>query len=218
MVMAKRIVFHGSDHILRTPLFGKGDPYSDYGVGFYTTFEKEKAALWASKYPSGGVINSYSVEEKGLRILDLSSVEEKEIMRWVSLLLLHRFTAAQLEELGEVVDDIKQRYPVDLSSYDIVIGYRADDNYFNYAWSFMRNEISFEKMSKAMRIGSLGRQYVLLSELAFTRISFLAYERLPHSDSYQTFRKATEEEYHRLISESSYKETFLRDIMKGAKI
>jgi len=40
-------IYHGSDNILKKPLFGKGKEDNDYGSGFYTTEIREKADEWA---------------------------------------------------------------------------------------------------------------------------------------------------------------------------
>ena len=41
-------LYHGSDHKVSKPLFGKGKKDNDYGSGFYTTRDPEKAAEWAA--------------------------------------------------------------------------------------------------------------------------------------------------------------------------
>ena len=45
----KRIIYHGSDHEVKTPLFGFGKPNNDYGLGFYCCSHKSLAEEWASK-------------------------------------------------------------------------------------------------------------------------------------------------------------------------
>ncbi len=32
-----RKLFHGSQHIIETPIWGQGKRYNDYGLGFYCT-------------------------------------------------------------------------------------------------------------------------------------------------------------------------------------
>ena len=41
------IVYHGSDHIVKAPLFYGGKRNNDYGHGFYTTESLELAKEWA---------------------------------------------------------------------------------------------------------------------------------------------------------------------------
>ena len=35
------IIYHGSENIIYTPVFGGGNPGNDYGRGFYCTEDKE---------------------------------------------------------------------------------------------------------------------------------------------------------------------------------
>ena len=50
------IFYYGADKIVTKPIFGKGNPSNDYGLGFYLTENKELARLWASKFPEGGYL------------------------------------------------------------------------------------------------------------------------------------------------------------------
>ena len=45
------IVYHGSDHIIETPLYNGSKRTNDYGYGFYTTENKELAMESQSPYP-----------------------------------------------------------------------------------------------------------------------------------------------------------------------
>lgn len=45
--MSKLIIYHGSPEIIEKPVFGKGKPYNDYGMGFYCTEHLELAKEWA---------------------------------------------------------------------------------------------------------------------------------------------------------------------------
>ena len=60
-----------------------------------------------------------------------------------------------------------KKFLIDVSEYDIVIGYRADDSYFRFPEAFVRREITLESLNKIFQTGELGKQYVLISERAF---------------------------------------------------
>lgn len=45
--MDKIIIYHGSSEIVKQPVYGKGKPYNDYGIGFYCTEHLELAKEWA---------------------------------------------------------------------------------------------------------------------------------------------------------------------------
>lgn len=75
-----------------------------------------------------------------------------------------------------------------ISNYDIIIGYRADDSYFSFARAFVNNQISLEQLSEAMKLGKLGEQIVLKSQKAFSAIKFVKYE-IAKADEFYIKRK-----------------------------
>jgi len=56
-----------------------------------------------------------------------------------------------------------------------MVGYRADDSYFSFASDFVNNTLSLRDLSRAMHLGKLGEQVVLMSRMAFDRIEFQGY-------------------------------------------
>lgn len=66
---------------------------------------------------------------------------------------------------------MKENFLPDITGYDIIVGYRADNSYFSFAKNFV-NAISLPQLQEAMRLGRLGKQVVLKSERAFRQISF----------------------------------------------
>lgn len=74
---------------------------------------------------------------------------------------------------------------IDVNDYDIVIGYRADDSYFSFAKDFLNNTISVQKLKKAMELGKLGKQVVIISELAFAELKFEGTEEVESLEYYE---------------------------------
>ena len=68
---------------------------------------------------------------------------------------------------------LRDVFLIDISEYDVIIGYRADDSYFSFAQDFVSGVISLQKLSKAMRLGKLGEQIVLKSRKAFDNLTFI---------------------------------------------
>lgn len=66
----------------------------------------------------------------------------------------------------------------DYRNYDVIIGYRADDSYFQFAKDFIQGTISLKTLGEAMRLGKLGEQIVLKSEKAFQTIKYIGYEKV----------------------------------------
>ena len=82
-------LYHGSSLILKRPQFGKGNPFHDYGLGFYCTETLEVAKEWACSMAQDGFVNRYSFRTGGLSILNLAD-GNYTILNWLSILLIGR--------------------------------------------------------------------------------------------------------------------------------
>ena len=76
-------LYHGSSLIIERPQFGKGNPFNDYGLGFYCTETLELAKEWACSMEQDGFANRYSFQTDGLSILNLSD-GKYNILNWLS--------------------------------------------------------------------------------------------------------------------------------------
>ena len=210
------ILYHGSEDIIKTPMFGKGNKNNDYGQGFYCTQHIELAKEWATKNNNDGYCNKYELDTNDLKILDLSK-EKYMTLKWLSILLEHR-EFDKTETTEKVSSIIKNKFIIDISKYDLVIGYRADDSYFSFAKSFLSNEISLTSLSKIMKLGNLGLQYVLISEKAFKKIKFIEYEKVDKS-YYFKFKKRDEDarnQFVQILKNETYdeKQIYAIDIIR----
>ena len=127
----------------------------------------------------------------GLKILNLNS-KEYNIIHWVSVLLKNRKVTLTSDIEQEGMYYILDNFPVDTESYDVIIGYRADDSYFSYARDFLSNTITVKRLTQVMRLGNLGNQIVIKSKLAFSRLQFLGYEVAPQGIHYPLRKKRDE--------------------------
>lgn len=166
------IVYHGSDHIIETPLYNGSKRTNDYGYGFYTTENKELAMEWACSDNRDGFANIYELNTDGLHILNLND-SQYTILNWLAVLTKYRSYWQSGSVAEEAKNYLQKNFFVDPSGYDIVIGYRADDSYFSFAQDFVSGAISLRKLSEAMRLGKLGEQVVLKSEKSFSQIRFI---------------------------------------------
>ena len=173
-IMSKRILYHGSSEIIENPVFGKGKAYNDYGRGFYCTENLELAKEWACTEGIDGYANQYELETDGLKILHLSS-GEYTILHWLALLMTYRKLRLSTPVMKRGAEWLKEHFLINIEDYDAVIGYRADDSYFSFARAFVSNEISLGQLSRAMKLGKLGEQFVLKSREAFEAIQFVSY-------------------------------------------
>ena len=165
-------IFHGSEKIIETPIFGAGKPYNDYGRGFYCTESPELAREWAVSKDRDGFAIKYKLNTKNLSILNLNS-KEYTILHWLAILVNNRQFDIQSDFGNEAKSYLLSNFLPDYESYDIIIGYRADDSYFSFAQDFLNNTISLKTLSRAMLLGNLGEQIVLKSKRAFDNIRFI---------------------------------------------
>ena len=167
----KLVIYHGSPKIIEKPVFGAGNPNNDYGLGFYCTETLDLAKEWACSVESDGYANKYALNMNGLSVLSLTS-GDYNILNWLSVLLENRKFRLTNDIARQARQYIFDNFSVDYKNYDIIKGYRADDSYFAFATAFLNNTISVSQLEKAMVLGKLGEQVVLMSEKAFDALTF----------------------------------------------
>ena len=199
------LLYHGSDHVIKRPEFGAGKKHNDYGRGFYCTESIELAKEWAVSEDADGYVNKYSIDTSHLSILDINS-EQYTMLHWLGILLKNRIFTLSTPLEREAKKYILDNFNISLDGIDIVKGYRADDSYFSYARDFISGVISYEQLSKALRLGMLGEQYCLVSQKAFTEIEYVGNEYVDSEEWYprkmlrdmyarQGYRNMEKEEY-----------------------
>ena len=171
----KMMIYHGSQQIVETPRFGVGKKYNDYGQGFYCTESIELAKEWACPVKNNGYANKYSLDLSGMNVMHLTR-NGYNILNWLALLLAHRWFDITSPVGNNAREFLLSRFLPDTTDVDVIIGYRADDSHFSFAEDFVNNTISLKDLNKAMQLGTLGEQVVLISERSFNQIEFIGYE------------------------------------------
>jgi hypothetical protein len=207
-------LYHGSEKIVEKPMPNQGNPTNDYGQGFYCTEDKNAAALWAVRKNGRGFINTYLFEPRSLKRLDLTGSDEQTVLKWLTVLVSHRFSYEDKLRYQNTIALLKDTFPVSLSDYDYVVGYRADDNYFAYSRDFLANTLPLELLSEAMHLGKLGLQTVLLSPRSFASLSFSGSETVEDPFLYSRFRNETTAQYLLLKHRSDPSMHYLNEILK----
>lgn len=213
----KITLYHGSDHIIQYPELNKGKRSNDYGRGFYCTESLDLAKEWACGKRTDGFANEYVLDTTGLKIIDLNS-PEYNILNWLAVLADNRTYWQKGSISEEAKQYISDEFLVDISSYDIVRGYRADDSYFTFAQDFAAGTISVEKLTAAMYLGKLGEQVVLRTEKAFKSLTYV--RSIPADATEYYARKANRDlkarqDYRELVNSMDFKnETFIIDIIR----
>lgn len=220
-----RKIYHGSVKIIEKPRFGAGRKDNDYGLGFYCTEDIELAKEWAASNERGGFVNCYEVDEDGMCFLNLQQTPEKHtsadseslVLQWMALLLDNRAIrlGSPIERRGK--EYLCYHFLPDISNYDYLIGYRADDSYFSYARAFLSNTLTIGQLSAAMRLGDLGLQYVMRSPRMFERIRFL--EAVPVDGGIYFPRRmqrdrTARQKFRRMLEEDAQEGRYLSDLMR----
>ena len=163
----KITLYHGSEQIVEAPTFGLGKQNNDFGLGFYCTESEALAKEWAVSSLRNGFANRYSLDTEYLKILNLNS-PDYTILNWIAVLVEHRLFSINNPAAQRAKRYLIENFGVNVNAYDLIIGYRADDSYFDFAASFLNNGISVQQLASAMRLGKLGEQIVIKSKYAFS--------------------------------------------------
>ena len=211
-------LLHGTDHIIEVPDIHIGNPHNDYGMGFYCTRVDEMAREWACKKNTDGFVNIYSLDMEGLKTLNLLDGNHT-VLNWIALLLQFRTFKLDSAVALDARDYIIEHYAIDLGDYDIVVGYRADDSYFQYAESFVSNTLPLRSLNLALKLGKLGEQTVVISPKAFARLRFTDVYPVDKNIYYPKFLyrdTRTRDTYRKEIKKSkSYRnDIFVLDILR----
>ena len=131
-------LYHGSTDIIEAPVFGKGKTYNDYGQGFYCTENIELAREWACLEGIDGYVNRYTINLDNISVPNLRN-SEYSILHWLTILTENRKLRISTPAMRRGVEWLQNHFHIDTISYDVIIGYRADDSYFSFARAFLTN-------------------------------------------------------------------------------
>ena len=123
-------VYHGSEKIIASPLFGGSKDNNDYGNGFYCSENADLAREWSVDENRDGFLNSYKLNLSGLQILYLNG-GSYSILHWLAILLENRRFQITAPLPREARRYLLTRFHVPYRDADIIVGYRADDSYFS---------------------------------------------------------------------------------------
>ena len=215
--MDKKItIYHGSKQIIEVPVFGEGRKNNDFGLGFYCTESTDLAKEWAVSSLRDGFSNRYSLDTEYLNILNLNS-SDYTILNWIAVLVEHRVFSIKTPVARRAKQYLIDNFGINVNAYDLIIGYRADDSYFDYAEAFVNNGITVEQLARAMKLGKLGEQIVVKSQFAFSKIRYEGFEAAD-KNTYYALRKARDDEANKTYLEILEEEAdglYIQDIMRG---
>ena len=209
-------IYHGSKQVVEVPTFGLGRKSNDFGLGFYCTESNALAKEWAVSSLRDGFSNRYTLETEYLNILNLNS-PDYTILNWIAVLVEHRLFSIRTPIVRRAKQYLVEHFGINVNAFDLIVGYRADDSYFDFAEAFLSNTITVEQLSRAMRLGKLGEQIVLKSQFAFSKIRFEGFE-VARKDEFYVLRKARNDEASQAylgIQEEESDGLYILDIIRG---
>ena len=209
-------IYHGSKQIVEVPTFGLGRKNNDFGLGFYCTESNDLAKEWAVSSLSDGFSNRYTLDTEYLNILNLNS-PDYTILNWIAVLVEHRLFSIKTPVARRAKQYLIERFGINVNAYDLIIGYRADDSYFDFAEAFLNNAITVEQLARAMRLGKPGEQIVLKSQFAFSKIKYEGFEPA-QKEQFYVLRKARDDEANQTyldILEEEGDGLYIQDILRG---
>ena len=214
----KRVLYHGSDRLIKDPIYGYGNIHNDYGLGFYCCTNLGLVKEWASRKSGKGFVNKYKIRDDRLEILDLTKGDNNNILIWIALLIKNRTISSDIQKrYKKNIDFLLDNYLVDVSKYDVVIGYRADDAYFKFPESFISNDLTIESLNKIYKAGNLGKQYVLISKRAFKLLKFVDFVETNEIARESFYKRVidADKEYDKYIDiDSNASENKIEDLIK----
>lgn len=139
--VGKLVLYHGSKLIVKNPDVAHSRPAADFGFGFYCTASKVAAEEWAACDGTDGFVNAYSATVDSFKLLDLTESRDC-LLPWISLLLSFRMFRIATPLVSKSCTWLQNFYPTDISRYDCIKAFRADDSYFSCVKKFLNGEIS----------------------------------------------------------------------------
>ena len=190
-------VFHGSLQMELTPVYGMGKPYHDYGKGFYTSEDKELANEWAVSLSDGenGFCHTFSLDMSALRYLRLDAAED--VLSWMAILMRHR-PGTDSRRWDLIQQRFIEKYYIDVDTYDVIIGYRANDSYLAIAKQFARGEVGVSILGRLLKLGSFGVQVCVKSGLAYSQLRYLGLFEVDYKQYHSQFVSRDEDSRRRM--------------------
>jgi len=170
------VLYHGSQVEKFTPTFGLGKEQHDFGKGFYLTDSPTLAQEWSVCRPDAhdGWVHAFDLDTDGLKVFDFRSANP---LAWVAELMKHRDaddSAAYHRRAAVFV----QKYRVDVSDADVIVGWRADASYFYIVKAFVRGDVDVDCLPQLLKLGGFGVQYVVKSQAAYDRLKAISAKRM----------------------------------------
>jgi len=164
------IVYHGSDIIVKTPKIVENNRLLDFGIGFYTTTNKEQAERWTQKVSTRRKTNS--------QFLSIYEVDENLIKDTLNII---EFKEPN-EEWLNFICNCRSGRQINIE-YDMVIGPVADDNVYTTVILFETGVFEKDETIKRLKIEQLYNQVLFHTDRALEFLRFIDFIQLGGSEN-----------------------------------
>lgn len=213
-------LYHGSKISNLVPVENGSGIFNDYGPGFYLTPDRDAAGSWACKHDELGFIYKYFISNrnfKNLKVLNLVDKEKYSVLNWISILVHFKKIDEEFKKENEEALKWLDRYFINVTNYDVIIGFRADDSYFDFPKAFISNNLAFEDLDYVYKLGDLGIQYFFRSNRAIKLLKEIECKKCDEKylgNHVKAVNHATNE-YKKLIHEPKVSsKTYIFDIIR----
>ena len=153
------ILYHGSNAVVDTPKLVPQNRFLDFGLGFYTTTNKQQAIGFADKVTRR--------RRAGERTVSIYEIDETKAFSECSVL---RFDVPNEAWLDFVSDNRAGTY--NGPAYDFIFGPVANDDVYTTFTLYSAGVLTKEQTLEALKIKKLYNQLVLTSEKALHCLTF----------------------------------------------
>ena len=154
------ILYHGGNIAVEKPNLGLSRKNLDFGIGFYTTVNKDQAAAFAQKVM---IRKEHKKQSVSVYNFDAEAAE--------SVLDILRFPAPDRLWLDFVHQNRRGIYTG--KAYDLIIGPVANDDVFATLIVYEQGILNVEQTLEALKVKELYSQFVFKTEKS---LSFLKFE------------------------------------------
>jgi len=159
------ILYHGSNVVVEQPRILQSERLLDFGMGFYTTSNKEQAIRWA-----GRVAERRETKDQLLSVYDFDlETAQRE-------LAIVRFEAPDEAWLDFVC--LNRRGGEPQKPYDIAIGPVADDDVYGTVLLYEQGILDSESALKRLKVRVLFDQILFHTEAALKYCRYLQHEKI----------------------------------------
>ena len=162
---AVMVIYHGSVEIVEKPEIRKSERMLDFGVGFYTTSNKEQAIRWAQRVASRSELNRkilsvYEFDKENAEHNLVIIRFDKPDYDWLDFVCLNR--------LGQEI----------AKPYDMVIGPVANDQVYTTVALYEQGILSREAAIIDLKISKLYDQLLFHSEKTLNYCSYIQHNKI----------------------------------------